>query len=52
MKVMTTLIGSSLPAGTVAYTKPSALSVIPKGSLIKVYVSKGGYTKVPDVRGK
>ena len=52
VKVMTTLVGSSLPAGTVAYTRPKSLSVIPKGSLIKVYVSKGGFTSVPDVRGK
>ena len=40
-----------MPAGTVAYTKPKASSVLPKGTMIKVYVSTGGFTKVPDVRG-
>ncbi len=52
VKVMTNLVGSTLPAGTVAYTNPKALTVIPKGSMIKLYVSKGGFTKVPDVHGK
>jgi len=51
VKVMVSLVGSTQPAGTVAYTSPKAGSVIPVGSMIKVFISKGGLTKVPDVRG-
>jgi membrane peptidoglycan carboxypeptidase len=51
VKVMVSLVGSTQPAGTVAYTSPKAGSVIPIGSMIKVFISKGGLTKVPDVRG-
>ncbi|NBW73130.1 MAG: PASTA domain-containing protein [Microbacteriaceae bacterium] len=52
VKVMTTLVGSTQPAGTVAYTRPKASSVLPKGTMLKVYVSTGGFTQVPDVKGK
>lgn len=51
-KVIVSPVGSTNPAGTVAYINPKPGSVIPRGSMIKIYISKGGYTKVPDVRGK
>ena len=51
VKIFTTLIASTKPAGTVAYTNPKAKTLIPRGSQIRVYVSKGGLTKVPDVAG-
>ena len=50
-KIIVSLVGSTQPAGTVAYTKPKAGEVIPRGSQVKIYVSKGGFTRVPDVRG-
>jgi serine/threonine-protein kinase len=40
-------IASSQPAGTVAYTRPSAGQVIPRGSQVKIFVSSGGKTKIP-----
>jgi len=48
--VKSTLVSSTAPAGTVAYTTPKIGTAIPKGSIVKVYVSKGGLTKVPNVR--
>jgi len=50
-KVIERLISSTKPAGTVAYTVPKSLTTAPKGTLVKIYISKGGLTKVPDVRG-
>ena len=44
-------VSSSSPAGTVAYTRPAAGAVVPRGTQIKIYVSKGGNTIVPDVAG-
>lgn len=44
-------VSSSSPAGTVAYTRPAAGTVVPRGTQIKIYVSKGGNTIVPDVAG-
>jgi membrane peptidoglycan carboxypeptidase len=44
-------VSSSSPAGTVAYTRPAAGTVVPRGTQIKIYVSKGGNTIVPDVSG-
>ena len=44
-------VTSSAPAGTVAYTRPSAGTVVPRGTQIKIYVSKGGNAVVPDVAG-
>jgi membrane peptidoglycan carboxypeptidase len=44
-------VTSSLPAGTVAYTRPAVGAVVPRGTQIKIYVSKGGNTVVPDVAG-
>jgi membrane peptidoglycan carboxypeptidase len=40
-------VASSQPAGTVAYTRPSAGQVIPRGSQVKIFVSSGGKTKIP-----
>jgi beta-lactam-binding protein with PASTA domain len=48
--VKSTLVSSTAPAGTVAYTTPKIGTAIPKGSIVKVYVSKGGLTKVPNVK--
>jgi membrane peptidoglycan carboxypeptidase len=44
-------VTSSAPAGTVAYTRPAAGAVVPRGTQIKIYVSKGGNAVVPDVAG-
>lgn len=51
VKIMVNQVGSTLPAGTVAYTRPKAGTSVPIGTQIKVYVSKGGFTKVPSVKG-
>jgi membrane peptidoglycan carboxypeptidase len=50
-KIMVNEVGSTKPAGTVAYTSPKAGENVPVGTQIKIYVSKGGYTKVPNVNG-
>lgn len=50
-KVVVTQVSSAAPAGTVAYTKPAAGTSVPRGTQIKIYVSKGGNTTVPDVAG-
>jgi len=50
-KIIVTQVGSTMPAGTVAYTKPKAGTSVPIGTQIKIYVSKGGFTKVPKVTG-
>jgi len=47
--VQNVLVPSTAAAGTVAYTIPKMGTAIPKGSTVKVFVSKGGLTKVPDV---
>jgi membrane peptidoglycan carboxypeptidase len=49
--VMVEQVASPFPAGTVAYTTPAAGQAIPRGSLVKVYISAGGRLTVPDVRG-
>jgi membrane peptidoglycan carboxypeptidase len=51
VKMMVGQVRSALPAGTVAYTRPKAGTSVPIGTQIKVYVSKGGFTKVPNVKG-
>ena len=51
VKVMATAIYSTQPAGTVAYASPKSTTVLPTGSMVKLYISRGGLTKVPDVRG-
>ena len=50
-KIMTNPVASTKPAGTVAYISPKAGSVIPRGSMIKIYISKGGLTTLPRVKG-
>lgn len=50
-KIIVTQVGSTQPAGTVAYTRPKSGSVVPVGTQIKIYISKGGFTKVPSVKG-
>jgi beta-lactam-binding protein with PASTA domain len=44
-------VQSALPAGMVAYTKPAAGQAVPRGSLVKIYISAGGRVTVPDVKG-
>ena len=50
-KIIVNQVGSTQPAGTVAYTRPKSGSVVPVGTQIKIYISKGGFTKVPNVNG-
>ena len=50
-KIIVNPVGSTQPSGTVAYTRPKAGSVVPVGTQIKIYISKGGFTKVPNVNG-
>jgi membrane peptidoglycan carboxypeptidase len=50
-KIILTPVGSTKPSGTVAYVRPQAGTVVPRGSMIRIYISKGGETRVPDVRG-
>jgi beta-lactam-binding protein with PASTA domain len=50
-KIIVSAVGSTNPAGTVAYTNPKPGSVIPRGSMIKIYISKGGFTQIPSVIG-
>jgi membrane peptidoglycan carboxypeptidase len=50
-KIMVTPVASTKPAGTVAYVSPKANSVVPRGSIIKIYISKGGLTRLPNVTG-
>ena len=52
VKIVEKLVGSTTPAGTVAYTIPKGLTMVPSGTVVKIYVSKGGFTKVPSVKGK
>jgi len=44
-------VGSTVTAGAVAYTIPKSQSLLPSGTVVKIFVSKGGFTRVPDVRG-
>jgi serine/threonine-protein kinase len=50
-KIMIRPVSSTMPVGTVAYINPKAGTVVPRGSMIKIYISQGGLTKIPDVRG-
>jgi len=50
-KIITNQVGSTQPAGTVAYTSPKVGASVPIGTQIKIYISKGGFTVVPDVYG-
>jgi serine/threonine-protein kinase len=40
-----------MPAGSVARTSPAAGQVVPRGSQIRILISKGGKVGVPDVAG-
>ena len=44
-------VASSQPIGTVAYTVPAAGESVPKGTLVKIFISSGGATLMPDVSG-
>jgi membrane peptidoglycan carboxypeptidase len=51
MQVITREVPSSQPAGTIAYTTPEFGTLVPKGSIVKVFVSSGGKVVVPDIAG-
>jgi len=44
-------VASSLPPGTVASTTPEFGELIPRGSIVTIYVSAGGKVAIPSVRG-
>ena len=44
-------VASPLPLGMVAYSEPEFGNEVPRGSVIKVYISGGGQLVVPDVTG-
>lgn len=44
-------VSSLQPEGTVAYTRKAQGTKVPRGTLIKIYISKGGMFTVPEVRG-
>ena len=53
-KVMVAKVASAQPAGTVAYTRPAIGSNIPRGTQVKIFISRGGKPAevvVPDVAG-
>lgn len=50
-KIIANAVQSALPAGSVAYTKPAVGQSVARGTQIKVYVSAGGASSVPDVSG-
>jgi membrane peptidoglycan carboxypeptidase len=53
-KIMQARVTSAQPAGTVAYTTPKTGSSIPRGTQVKIFISKGGKAAevaVPDVAG-
>jgi len=51
VKVVTKPVSSTQPTNTVAYTNPKPGTAVPVGSVIKIYISKGGLTRVPSVKG-
>ena len=44
-------VASTLPVGTVATTSPRSGSSLPRGTIVKIYVSRGGASVVPKVAG-
>ncbi|MGA1113705.1 MAG: transglycosylase domain-containing protein [Aquiluna sp.] len=44
-------VPSTMPLGMIAYSEPEFGNSVPRGSLIKVYISGGGQLVVPDVTG-
>jgi beta-lactam-binding protein with PASTA domain len=51
VKIMVKPVISVAPVGTVGKTFPAAGEEVPRGTLIKVYISQGGSLVVPSVRG-
>ena len=49
--VATREVASSLPVGTIAYSTPEYGELVPRGSIITVYISAGGKVSIPSVRG-
>jgi serine/threonine-protein kinase len=50
-KIVVTQVASPMPAGTVAYTRPSMGSSVARGTQVRLYISKGGSVGVPNVAG-
>jgi membrane peptidoglycan carboxypeptidase len=50
-KIILNSVTSMAPAGTVAFIKPKAGEVVPRGTMIRIYISKGGLARIPNVRG-
>ena len=49
--VIKSQVASTAPAGTVAYTLPAAGTAATKGTIVKVFISRGGQLRVPTVAG-
>jgi membrane peptidoglycan carboxypeptidase len=50
-KISQSQVNSALPIGTVAFTDANAGEEVVRGSLVTIYVSRGGTAVVPDVAG-
>lgn len=50
-KILTVEVSSAMPAGSVAYTRPSIGSTVARGTQVKIYISKGDSAGVPNVSG-
>jgi serine/threonine-protein kinase len=44
-------VSSTMPIGTVAYTLPELGTEVPRGTIVKVFISGGGKLIVPDLAG-
>jgi len=51
VQIVPTEVSSPQPIGTVAYTIPELGSEVPRGSIVKVFISGGGRLLVPDLTG-
>jgi beta-lactam-binding protein with PASTA domain len=51
MQVITREVASSQPVGAIAYTTPEFGTPVPKGSIVKVFISSGGKIVVPNIAG-
>ena len=51
VEVVQRAVNSVQPAGSVAYTSPAIGSEVPKGSIVKIYISAGGQRVVPSIAG-
>jgi membrane peptidoglycan carboxypeptidase len=44
-------VASTQPAGTVAFTSPRSGQSVPRGTIVKIFISRGGSSVVPNVAG-